>query len=63
MSIEGINQEMLNTLSLKQKADLKERLESNLKIQKMLYDYEKSKETQDKEEREGESRCPKLRTI
>ena len=49
MSIEGINQEMLNTLSLKQKADLKERLESNLKIQKMLYDYEKSKETQDKE--------------
>ena len=49
MSIEGINQEMINTLSLKQKADLKERLESNLKIQKMLYDYEKSKETQDKE--------------
>ena len=49
MSIEGINQEMLNTISLKQKADLKERLESNLKIQKMLYDYEKSKETQDKE--------------
>ncbi len=49
MSIEGINQEMLNTLSLKQKVDLKERLESNLKIQKMLYDYEKSKKTQDKE--------------
>lgn len=49
MSIEGINQEMLDTLSLKEKAELKARLESNLKIQKMLYDYEKSKDTQDKE--------------
>lgn len=49
MSIEEINQEMLNTLSLKQKADLKARLESNLKIQKMLYNYEKNKDTQDKE--------------
>ena len=49
MSIEGINKEMLDTLSLKEKAELKARLESNLKIQKMLYDYEKSKDTQDKE--------------
>lgn len=49
MSIENINQENLDKLSLKEKSDLKNRLESNLKIQKMLYDYEKSKNTQDKE--------------
>lgn len=50
MSIENINQEYLNTLStLKEKAELKTRLESNLRIQKMLYNYEKSKNTEDKE--------------
>lgn len=49
MSIENINQDYLNTLSLKEKAELKTRLESNLRIQKMLYNYEKSKSTQDKE--------------
>ncbi len=49
MSIENINQEYLNGLSLKEKADLKERLESNLRIQKMLYSYEKSKNTKDNE--------------
>lgn len=49
MSIEKISQEMLNTLSLKEKIELKSRLESNLKIQKMLYNYEKSKNTEDKE--------------
>lgn len=49
MSIENINQEHLNKLSLKEKADLKARLESNLRIQKMLYNYEKSKKTEDKE--------------
>ncbi len=49
MSIENINGEYLNTLSLKEKAELKTRLESNLRIQKMLYNYEKSKSTEDKE--------------
>lgn len=49
MSIENISQEYLNTLSLREKAELKTRLESNLRIQKMLYDYEKSKGTHDKE--------------
>lgn len=49
MSIENINQEYLNGLSLKEKSELKTRLESNLRIQKMLYNYEKSKNTEDKE--------------
>lgn len=49
MSIENINQEYLNNLSLEEKADLKARLESNLRIQRMLYDYEKSKSTKDNE--------------
>ena len=44
-----INQEYLDSLSLKEKSDLKERLESNLRIQKMFYNYEKSKNTEDKE--------------
>ncbi len=49
MSIENISQDYLNTLSLQQKAELKTRLESNLRIQKMLYNYEKNKSTNDKE--------------
>lgn len=49
MSIENINKEKLSGLSLKEKSDLKARLESNLRIQKMLYNYEKSKNTEDKE--------------
>lgn len=49
MSIDNITQEYLDELSLKEKADLKARLESNLRIQKMLYNYEKSKNTEDKE--------------
>lgn len=49
MKIDNITQEYLDELSLKEKADLKARLESNLRIQKMLYNYEKSKNTEDKE--------------
>lgn len=49
MSIEKINSDMLKGLSLKEKAELKSRLESNLKIQKMLYNYEITKSTEDKE--------------
>lgn len=49
MGIENINQEYLNRLSLKEKSDLIARLENNLRIQKMLYNYEKSKNTEDKE--------------
>lgn len=49
MEIENVNQETLNGLSLKEKAELKTRLESNLRIQKMLYNYEKRSRTEDKE--------------
>ncbi len=49
MSIENINREYLKTLSLKDKAELKTRLESNLRVQKMLCNYEKSKNAEDKE--------------
>ena len=47
--MEIINEEYLNELSLKEKSDLKLRLESNLRIQKMLYNYELSKKTEDKD--------------
>ena len=47
MRIDDINEESLNNLTLKQKANIKERLESNSKIQKILYDYEKSKSTKE----------------
>lgn len=49
MNIEDINQELLNTLSLKQKSDLVGRLERNLRIQKILYNDEKKKHTNDYE--------------
>ena len=47
--MENINEEYLNELSLKEKSELKLRLESNLRIQKMLYNYELSKKTEDKD--------------
>ena len=49
MSLENINQEYLNSISIKQKAELKKRLESNLRIQKILYNYEINKKIEDKE--------------
>lgn len=49
IGIEEINTERLSSFSLKEKDNLKERLESNLKIQKMLYNYEKSKSEKENE--------------
>ena len=47
--MENINEKYLDELSLKEKSDLKLRLESNLRIQKMLYNYELSKQTEEKD--------------
>ena len=47
--METINEKYLNELSLKEKSELKLRLESNLRIQKMLYNYELSKQTEEKD--------------
>lgn len=49
MDIENINQELLNTLSIKEKSDLLNRLKRNVTIQKILYEYEKKKHTNDYE--------------
>ncbi len=49
MDIEDINQELLNTLSIKEKSNLVVRLERNLRIQKILYEDEKKKYTNDYE--------------
>ena len=50
MSIQNINKEYLKEISsLKEKSNLKVRLENNLRIQKMLYNYEKTKIAEDKE--------------
>lgn len=49
MDIEDINQELLNTLSIKEKSNLVGRLERNLRIQKILYNDEKKKHTNDYE--------------
>ena len=49
MEIENINQELLNTLSIKEKSNLIGRLERNLRIQKILYEDAKKKLTNDYE--------------
>lgn len=49
MNFDNINQESLNLLNLKDKSNLKERLESNLRIQKMLFNYEKTKSDNENE--------------
>ncbi len=49
MDIENINQELLNTLSIKEKSNLIGRLERNLRIQKILYEDAKKKHTNDYE--------------
>lgn len=49
MNIEDINQELLNTLTIKEKSNLVDRLKRNLTIQKILYEDEIKKHTNDYE--------------
>lgn len=49
MRIDDINQEYLDKLPLKEKANLKMRMVNNDRIQKMLYEYELKRISQDYE--------------